>query len=63
MEKLQLYMKLHNLSLRDMADRAGVSQTYIHKLVRGKANPTVKVMRKIQEGTAGQVPVEAWFDG
>lgn len=62
MEKLKLYMKLHDLSLRDMAARAGLSQTYIHMLVQGKANPTLRVMRKIEEGTAGQVPASVWLE-
>lgn len=49
------------LSLRDMATRAGVSESFVSQVERGAANPSVASLRRMAD--ALQVPMAALFQG
>lgn len=39
--------KSHNLTQHELAKKSLVDQTYIARMERGKANPSVKILEKI----------------
>jgi len=58
---LRGYMKLNDWCTRGrakpLAEAAGVSPTYIYRLVRGTARPTIDVAGKISAATGGEVTI------
>lgn len=60
METLNRYLKSNNLSQSAFADRVGVNQATISKLVRGTIMPSIGLALAIQRETAGAVPVDVW---
>lgn len=46
-EHLRTVRKAHNLLQKDLADQAGLDRSYISKLERGLADPTLSTLTKI----------------
>lgn len=49
-DKIERERKKRNLSQEDLASSSSIDQTYLARIERGKANPTLKVMYKIARG-------------
>ena len=60
MDTLNRYLKANNLSQSVFADRVGVNQATISKLVRGTISPSISLALAIQRETGGAVPVDVW---
>lgn len=43
-DTLQYYMKEHNMTQRELADKAGISESLISEYKRGMHIPTVKIV-------------------
>lgn len=59
---LEEYLKKHSLTHKEFAETIGVSQSYITRIVNGKKNPSVALMRHIIELTNGEVTVGDLFN-
>lgn len=49
----------HNLTLKEVAEKANITSSMLSQLERGKANPSVETLRKI--ASALEVPLFAFF--
>lgn len=47
MKKLQHYREQRNWSQTRLAEKSGVSQTYISELEAGKKQPTIPIIKKL----------------
>lgn len=47
LEGLKVYMASRNMSNKDLAERIGVSQTYISRIVNGHKIPSLKMAYRI----------------
>lgn len=48
-EWLENYRKIHEWNQREMAERAGVSQSEYCRLISGDREPGVKMLRRLRE--------------
>lgn len=55
MNKLNAYRADENLTVTGLAQRLGISQAYMSRILRGERKPGGRVIAKIEEITAGQV--------
>jgi len=62
MSTLSQYLEREKLTQSAFADRLGVKQSFVSRLIRGEAMPSLKTAVRIAEVTGGAVPVTAWFD-
>lgn len=46
-DQLKLVRKAHHLLQKDLADQAGLDRSYVSKLERGLADPTLSTLTKI----------------
>lgn len=59
-EKIRKMRKAAGWTLRALAEKTGVSESYISQLERGLVDPSVSLLRKI--AAALEVPVASFFD-
>jgi transcriptional regulator with XRE-family HTH domain len=52
---LQRLRREKGLSQEELADRAGIHQTYLSGVERGKRNPTVSVLQRIAEALGADI--------
>jgi transcriptional regulator with XRE-family HTH domain len=62
MQNIKTYMAKNGLTHEEMADRIGISRSFLTQIVNQTRFPSRKVMNKIAEVTGGHVPPAAWFD-
>jgi len=49
-ERLRLIRNLRRLTLRDVAERAGLSESFLSQVERGRSSASIASLRKISEG-------------
>lgn len=59
-DKIRETRKKNHLSLTELAERVGVSDSYISQLERNNVDPSISVLRKIS--SALNVPIVTFFD-
>lgn len=59
-EKIRKMRKAAGWTVRALAEKTGVSESYISQLERGLVDPSVSLLRKI--AAALEVPVASFFD-
>lgn len=62
MSKLSQHIKASNEVDRIWAERLGISRSHLNMLKNDTAQPSKKLMQKIEQVTAGAVPVLSWFE-
>lgn len=60
--KLEEYLKNHSLTHKKFGEMIGVSQSYVTRILGGKKNPSLALMRRIIEFTEGKVTVGDLFN-
>lgn len=60
MERLQKYLKTNGMRQVELARRLGLSNGYLHNLLRGNRRPSLDMALRIERATDGAVPVQAW---
>ena len=60
--KLEDYLKKHQLTHEKFALKVGVSRPFITMILRGYNNPSVKLIKRIQEATKGEVRFEDLYN-
>jgi transcriptional regulator with XRE-family HTH domain len=58
--RLDEWLKQKRVRQEDFADMIGVRQSAISHLVRGKRNPSLELMLKIEAATKGKVRPNDW---
>jgi transcriptional regulator with XRE-family HTH domain len=53
--KVKRYRLANRLTLKQLADKAGCTDAYLSQLERGKANPSIMILKKIATGLGLQV--------
>ena len=59
-DKIRETRKKNGLSLADLAERIGVSDSYLSQLERNNVDPSISVLRKLS--SALNVPIVTFFD-
>lgn len=59
---LSAYLKTNRIRQEDFAERIGVSQATVSRLVNGKQTCDIPLAVKIDRATAGAVPLTSWAE-
>ena len=60
--KLLEYLKKHDLTNRDFAEKVNVARTQITRIINKKRNPSAHLMKTIEEVTNGEVTMQDLFN-
>ena len=60
LDKLDIYIRAHNLSQREIAERIGINQATLSRYMSGKSTPSVHIANKIAIATGGAVSPADW---
>lgn len=60
MEKLEAYLAANGIRQSQFAERIGVTQATVSKLIAGSVAPSLALAVRIQRETFGAVPCDAW---
>ena len=60
LDKLDSYIRAHNLSQRAIAERIGINQATLSRYMSGKSTPNVHIANKIAIATGGAVSPSDW---
>ena len=60
MNDLKRYLSNNDETQEQFAERVGVKQATISRILRGKAQPSPELAIKIQDATQGKVPWTGW---
>ena len=55
---LREYLKKHNITQREMAERVGITISHLRMLMSGGSSPSKKLAIKIESDTSGEVTKE-----
>ena len=50
-----------NLSIKDVADRTGISKADISKIINGNANPSLRTLKKLAKGLNMKIKLDFEF--
>jgi len=56
--KLSEYLKNHSLTHKKFGKRVGVSQSHITNILSGKKNPSIRLTKRIEVDTNGNVGLD-----
>ncbi len=59
---LEEYLKKHSLTHKEFGEMIDVSPSYVTRIVNGKKNPSLALMRRIIDFTNGEVTVGDLFN-
>jgi len=64
MQQFAEYLQSHNPQRKDRewAEVLGVSRSHLNMLKHGKAQPSKRLMLRIERATGGAVPLAVWFE-
>jgi transcriptional regulator with XRE-family HTH domain len=61
MEKLQQFLTASGTRQSALADTLGINRGYMSELVSGRKIPSLPLATRIEQATAGAVPVGCWI--